>query len=393
MLAILVWAASTIAPPAAAIDSFLGQEVRAVRTTQPITIDGRLDDPIWQTAQRVSGFKQRDPNEGAEPSESTVVWVAYDDAGLYVGARMYDRHPDSVVARLSRRDVDATSDRFNVFVDPYHDRRSGFYFGISAAGTLFDGTLLNDDWNDDSWDGVWEGKVGRDSLGWTAELRIPYSQLRFLKRPQQVWGIDLGRDIARRNEHDYLVYTPKNGSGFVSRFVDLVGIDAITPPGRIEVLPYVTSKAEFSRPAAGDPFNSGSSFTPTAGVDARIGLGSNLTLNATVNPDFGQVEVDPAVVNLSDVETYFSEKRPFFVEGSSTFTFGQGGQRNNWGFNWPGPTYFYSRRIGRSLSYGAPDGGFVDGPAGAHILGALKVTGKAGGNWNIGALSAVNPFG
>jgi len=168
-----------------------------------------------------------------------------------------------------------------------------------------------------------------------------------------------------------------------------VGIDEVTPPPRVEIMPYLTSRAEFSPHATGDPFNDGSRMTPAAGVDARIGLGSNLTLNATVNADFGQVEVDPAVVNLSDVETFFSEKRPFFVEGSSTFSFGQGGQRNNWSFNWPGPTYFYSRRIGRSLSYGAPDGGFADGPVGAHILGALKLTGKAGGNWNIGALSAM----
>ena len=365
------------------------QQVRAVRTTRPVAVDGVLDDPIWRSADRVTGFLQRDPTEGAAPSESTVVFVAYDDAALYVGARLYDAHPDSIVARLSRRDVSANSDRFNVYIDPYHDRRSGFYFGLSAAGTQFDGTLLNDDWNDDTWDGVWEGKVSRDSLGWTAELRIPYSQLRFLKRPQQVWGINFNRAIARRNEQDYLVYTPKNGSGFVSRFVDLVGIDEVTPPSRVEIMPYITSRAEFAPHQAADPFNDGSRLSPAAGVDARIGLGSNLTLNATVNPDFGQVEVDPAVVNLSDVETFFSEKRPFFVEGSSTFSFGQGGQRNNWSFNWPGPTYFYSRRIGRSLSYGAPDGGFADGPAGAHILGALKLTGKVGGNWNIGALSAV----
>ncbi len=365
------------------------QQVRAVRATQPVSVDGVLDEPIWRTAYRVTGFLQRDPTEGATPSESTVVFVAYDDAALYVGARLYDTHPDSIVARLSRRDVSASSDRFNVYIDPYHDRRSGFYFGLSAAGTQFDGTLLNDDWNDDTWDGVWEGKVSRDSLGWSAELRIPYSQLRFLKRPQQVWGINFSRVIARRNEQDYLVFTPKNGSGFVSRFVDLVGIDEVTPPRRLEVMPYVTSRAEFAPHAAGDPFNDGSRMTPAAGVDARIGLGSNLTLNATVNPDFGQVEVDPAVVNLSDVETFFTEKRPFFVEGSSTFSFGQGGQRNNWSFNWPGPTYFYSRRIGRALSYGRPAGGFADGPAGAHILGALKLTGKAGGNWNVGALSAV----
>src|SRR5437867_1980197 len=204
-------------PPPAPPDP---QQLRAVRLTggQTVSIDGTLDEALWQRAERVTGFTQRDPTQGAVPTESTVVYIAYDDAALYVGARLYDAHPDSIVARLSRRDVSASSDRFNVYIDPYHDRRSGFYFGLSAAGTQFDGTLLNDDWNDDTWDGVWEGKVSRDSLGWTAELRIPYSQLRFLKRPQQVWGINFNRAIARRNEQDYLVYTPKNGSGFVSRF-------------------------------------------------------------------------------------------------------------------------------------------------------------------------------
>jgi hypothetical protein len=365
------------------------KQVRAIRLAQPITIDGSLRESLWQTAERISGFTQRDPTEGAAPTESTVVYIAYDDAALYIGARLYDAHPDSVVARLARRDESTNSDRFQVFIDPYHDKRSGFYFGISAAGTLYDGTLFNDEWDDNSWDGVWEGKVTRDEQGWTAEMRIPYSQLRFVRRSQYVWGINFRRDIARKNEFDYLVYTPKNGSGFVSRFPDLVGIERIEPPRRIEVMPYTTTKAAFTPRQSGDPFNDGSRLAQGFGADARIGLGSNLTLNATVNPDFGQVEVDPAVVNLSDVETFFNEKRPFFVEGSSIFDFGFGGQRNFWGFNWSGPSFFYSRRIGRSLGVGAPEGGYADAPSGAHILGALKLTGKVAGSWNVGGLTAV----
>jgi len=382
---------AAVYPPAVPVDSPLTapQQLRAVRLARPMTIDGFLTEALWQSAERISAFVQRDPKEGEAPSESTVVYIAYDDAALYIAARLFDSHPDSIVARLARRDEGTSSDRFQVFIDPYHDKRSGFYFGISAAGTLYDGTLFNDEWDDDSWDGVWEGKVTRDSLGWIAEMRIPYSQLRFVKQTQYVWGINFRRDIARRNEFDYIVYTPKNGSGFVSRFPDLVGIESIEPPRRLEVMPYVTTRAAFTPHAAGDPFNDGSQFTPGFGADARIGLGSNLTLNATVNPDFGQVEVDPAVVNLSDVETFFSEKRPFFVDGSSTFEFGHGGQRNFWGFNWPGPTFFYSRRIGRSLGVGAPAGGYADGPDGAHILGALKLTGKVAGSWNVGGLTAV----
>ncbi|HEV8305381.1 MAG TPA: DUF5916 domain-containing protein [Gemmatimonadales bacterium] len=364
-------------------------QVRAARLARPIVIDGLLTDAIWQSADRVTAFLQRDPTEGAQASESTVVYIAYDDAALYVAARLHDTRPDSIVARLARRDQGTNSDRFTVYIDPYHDKRSGFYFGISAAGTLYDGTLYNDEWNDDSWDGVWEGKVTRDAAGWTAELRIPYSQLRFVRQAAYVWGINFRRDIARKNEFDFLVFTPKNASGFVSRFPDLVGIERIEPPRRIEVMPYMTTRAAFTPHAAGDPFNDGSKLAPGLGADARIGLGSNLTLNATVNPDFGQVEVDPAVVNLSDVETFFNEKRPFFVEGSSTFGFGFGGQRNFWGFNWPGPNVFYSRRIGRSLGVGAPDKGYADGPDGAHILGALKLTGKVAGSWNVGGLTAV----
>jgi hypothetical protein len=382
---------AAVRPPAVPVDSPITapQQVRAVRLAQPLTIDGFLLEPLWRSAERVTGFLQRDPKEGEAASESTVVYIAYDDAALYIAARLYDSHPDSIVARLARRDQGTSSDRFTVFIDPYHDKRSGFYFGITAAGTLHDGTLFNDEWDDDSWDGVWEGKVSRDSLGWTAELRIPYSQLRFVKQEQYVWGINFRRDIARRNEFDFIVYTPKNGSGFVSRFPDLVGIERIAPPRRLEVMPYVTTRAAFTPHAVGDPFNDGSQLTPGMGVDARIGLGSNLTLNATVNPDFGQVEVDPAVVNLSDVETFFSEKRPFFVDGSSIFDFGFGGQRNFWGFNWPGPRFFYSRRIGRSLGVGAPAGGYADGPDGAHILGAVKLTGKVAGSWNVGGLTAV----
>jgi hypothetical protein len=378
-------------PSTAVADSpaVIVQQVRAVRAAQAVSIDGRLDDAIWQQAERISGFVQRDPTEGAAPTESTVVFVAYDDAALYVGARMYDAHPDSIIALLGRRDADVHADRFMFYVDPYHDKRSGYFFGLNAGGTFLDGVLFNDDWDDNSWDGVWEGRVSRDSLGWTAEMRIPYSQIRFSRSDVYTWGVNFQRVIARKNEFDYYAPRPKNSSGFVSRFADLVGIERIAPPPRLEVLPYVTGRAAYTPHAPGDPFNDGSQMTPGFGADARIGLGSNLTLNATVNPDFGQVEVDPAVVNLSDAETFFNEKRPFFVEGSSTFDFGFGGQRNFWGFNWAGPNFFYSRRIGRSVFASPPERGYVDAPTGAHILGALKLTGKAAGSWNVGALSAV----
>lgn len=361
-------------------------QVSAIRLQEQIAIDGVLSEAVWQNGSGISRFKQRDPNEDAEPTEKTIVHVAYDDAALYVAARMFDAAPDSIIARLGRRDAELTADMFGFFVDPYYDRRSGFYFALNAAGTMYDGVLYNDEWDDDSWDGVWEGKVTIDAQGWIAEMRIPYSQLRFQKKEHVVWGVNFRRDIARKNERNFLVFTPKNGSGFVSRFVDLVGISNIAPPRRVEVLPYAISKAEYLQHAPNDPFNDGSNYSPGVGADFKIGLGNNLTLDATVNPDFGQVEVDPAVVNLSDVETFFQEKRPFFIEGANIFSFGQGGARSNWGFNWGNPSFFYSRRIGRAPQGSAPSADYVDSPLGTTILGAAKLTGKIANSWNVGML-------
>ncbi|HEX2960512.1 MAG TPA: DUF5916 domain-containing protein [Ignavibacteriales bacterium] len=363
---------------------------KALRTSETIVIDGRLTEEVWKHNDNCfSNFTQRDPVEGAQPTEKTEIRIAYDDDALYVGARMYDSHPDSIVARLSRRDNSSSSDIIYFYIDPYLDRQTGNYFGVNAAGTLYDGTLYNDNWNDDTWDGVWEAKTNIDQTGWTAEMRIPYSQLRFQKAQSYIWAINVERMIQRKNEDDYITFTPKDGNGFVSRFPELQGIENISPSGRMEVVPYVIGKAEYLKHDKEDPFNKGSKYTPGLGVDIRTSLGSNLILNATVNPDFGQVEVDPAVVNLSDVETFYQEKRPFFVEGSSVFNFGQGGGTNYWGFNWPGPKIFYSRRIGRSPQGSLPDNDYSDVPAGAHILGAAKLTGRLGNNWNIGAISAL----
>jgi hypothetical protein len=362
--------------------------IEAIRTSDIITIDGNLSEPVWQRA-GVTAFRQRDPDEGKPATEYTEVWLAYDEQAVYVAARLHDRSPDSIVVRLVRRDGEANSDDFGVFFDSYHDHRSGNYFGLNAAGTQYDGVLYNDDWDDNTWDGVWEGKVQIDQKGWTAEMRIPYSQLRFQKEEKQVWGVNFIREIGRKNEKDYLTYTPRNESGFVSRFVHLVGIEKIDPPRRFEALPYVSTKAEYTSHAPGDPFNDGSRYSQSAGADMKFGIGSNLTVDATVNPDFGQVEVDPAVVNLSDVETFYEEKRPFFIEGSTIFNFGYGGSNNNWGFNWGNPDFFYSRRIGRPPQGSVPSADYADVPSGTHILGAAKITGKLGDSWNVGSINAL----
>jgi Domain of unknown function (DUF5916) len=370
-------------------DSVRVKVVRAIRSTESITIDGVLSEHVWQTGGVVAGFVQQEPNEGAPATVKTEVVVAFDDEAIYIGAKMYDPDPDSIVAQLGRRDANITTDLFGVFLDTYNDKRSGFYFGITPAGTLLDGTLYNDDWSDGSWDGVWEGKARIDADGWTAEIKIPYSQLRFTNDSVQVWGINFRRDISRRNEMDFLAYTPKNGTGFVSRFPELVGIQNIDPPQRIEILPYVNTRAEYSHPDVGDPFHHSTNYTPAAGADLNVGIGRNLTLNATLNPDFGQVEVDPAVVNLSDVETFFQEKRPFFVEGANIFDFGDGGVRQNWTFNWPTVDFFYSRRIGRPPERDLSSYDYYDEPLGTNIIGAAKLTGKIGDNWTIGTLHAV----
>ncbi len=363
--------------------------VRAVRANAPILIDGRLDEAAWQTAPPVGNFKQRDPNEGAPASQRTEARIIFDDDAIYVAARMHEAAPDSIIARLARRDDEVPADFFAVYLDPFFDRRSGYYFAVNAAGVLYDGTVSNDGFEDNSWDGVWQGRAHVDENGWTCEIRVPFSQMRYAGGAAPVWGVNFVRKIQRLNETDYVVYTPKNSSGFVSRFPELQGLENLRRSNSIEITPYVTSKAKYLQHDANDPFNDGSSFSGDAGGDLRMSVGSKLKLNATVNPDFGQVEVDPAVVNLSDVESFFQEKRPFFVEGIQNFRFGNEGSNSYWNFNWPEPMFFYSRRIGRAPQGSTPDTTFADVPLGTSILGAAKLTGKLGERWNFGTLHAL----
>jgi Domain of unknown function (DUF5916) len=362
----------------------------AEKLSSPIEVDGKLDEPVWSNENGFDNFIQRDPHEGAPASERTIIKLAYDERYLYLGAIMYDSAPDSIMARLTRRDEEVDADNIVLCLDPYNDKRSGYYFGLNAAGTQLDGVLYNDSWDDNSWDGVWEGKVYRNGEGWTAEMRIPFSQMRFNHSDSMVWGINFRRIVARKKEEAFLVFVPKNESGFVSHFANLKGFENISGGGQFEILPYITGKAEYLQFEEGDPFHDGKSYLPGAGVDFKTGIGSNLNLNATINPDFGQVEIDPAVINLSDVETFFEEKRPFFIEGSTIFDFGMGGARNYWGFNWGGTDFFYSRRIGRQPQGSIPDDvDYSDYPTGTHILGAGKLTGKLGDSWNVGTIQNI----
>ncbi len=382
-------AATSFAQPATPAAVPTHPAVRVTRAEHPIEIDGVLDEPVWAQAEPVTHFLQRDPDQGEPARQKTEAFLLYDDDAIYVGARLFDTAPDSIVARLARRDNDSRSDRFAVGFDPFHDKRTGYYFGINAAGTLYDGTYRNDSWDDDSWDGVWEGRVHRDANGWQVEMRIPFSQLRFRNVEPMVWGFNLLREVPRLQEEDYLVYPPRDDGRYVSLWPELVGLQGLRPSRNIEVVPYTTAKAEYLQRRPGDPFNDGSRYTPNMGADIRTNLGSNLTLNATINPDFGQVEVDPAVVNLSDSETFFNEKRPFFVENSSVFGCGNNGANDYWGFNWQDPLFFYTRRIGRPPQGSLPDHEHADVPVGTKILGAAKITGQPAPGWNFGTVHAL----
>ena len=371
------------------------REIQAVRLAEKIRVDGLLQEAAWQLPGR-SEFVQSDPVDGGTPSEATTIWLAYDQKALYVAARLEDGEPGQIVAPLARRDNLVSyhddledSDWFEFSVDPYFDRVTGFHFAVNPAGSIADATLQNDTWLDYSWDGVWESAARIDDRGWTVEMRIPFDQLRFADRLDPVWGVNFRRTIKRKNEKDSFVWIAKEDKGYVSRFARLRGLTGIRQRVSGEFSPFVVGQAGFSPEEAGNPFSDGEVYRINAGIDAKLKLKSNLILNATVNPDFGQVEVDPAVVNLTAYETFFEEKRPFFLEGANVFSFGEGGATSYYGFNFSNPSFFYSRRIGRQPQGEAWHEGFRDFPERTTILGAAKLSGKIGRGWNFGLLNAL----
>lgn len=363
--------------------------IEAARRAGPIDIDGKLDEPAWKSAPVSDRFVQSYPKPDAPATDPTEVRVLYDDDALFVGVRMFDSHPDSIVGQLTRRDPTSVySDYVYVIVDSYHDRRTAFAFGVNPLGVQRDLLLYNDNSQDQNWDAVWESAAHVDSTGWSAELRIPFSQLRFAGSAadtERVWGFEVFRDVARRNERDSWAPWDPALNAVVSRFGDLDGLIGVRARVHAEVVPYVSSKVTRAPAQAGDPFYHATDARPSAGTDFKLSLPKGLTVTGAVNPDFGQVEVDPAVVNLSAYETFFPEKRPFFVEGSGIFQFGQTRTYNNYQFQ----QYFYSRRVGRppTRTLTAP---YVDAPDATRIDGATKLTGRVGA-WTIGALDALTP--
>lgn len=386
------------ATPVASVHPTASPVAGPVRRDGPVTVDGRLDEAAWARATPVTAFRQFQPTEGARASQTTEVRILFDEQALYVGARLADSlGARGVRAPLARRDQllpsngnngafnALTSDKFVVVLDPYHNHLDEAWFEVNPAGVRgeqFDG--------DPSWDPVWEAAAHVDGAGWTAEMRIPYSQLRFARGADQTWGLQLWRYVDRLNEQDMWAFWRRNASGGPAFFGHLAGLRIDDRPRQLELMPYAVSRNQFKYAAPGDPYHARRESGLSAGGDLKYLVTSNLTLDATFNPDFGQVEVDPATVNLSAYETFYDEKRPFFVAGSSAFDFG--GTSCYFCSNTSGLDVFYSRRIGRPPQLN----GYVDGlatyddtPAQASILGAAKVTGRTSQGITVGLLDAV----
>lgn len=363
--------------------------IAATRLNGELHIDGALDESAWATASATTTFTQSFPNPSAAPSQRTEVRVLYDNDALYVGVRAFDSHPDSIAAPLARRDaLGVYSDWIGISIDSYHDRRTAVSFAVNPRGVKKD-ELISNNTEDFNWDAVWQVATTIDSLGWTAEFRIPFSQLKFgivSFGTDRVWGFEVQRDIARYKERDSWAPVTAESPGYVSSFGDLMGLRDIPVSERLELLPYASAKLTRAPGTSANPFFQRNDIKPSLGGDLTYGLPNGLTLTATVNPDFGQVEVDPAVVNLTAFETFFPEKRPFFLEGSDVFQFGQ--VQTNASYN--SQIFYYSRRIGRAPQLTVPGSNvaYIDAPDQSSILGAMKIAGRTHG-WTIGLMNGV----
>ncbi len=365
-------------------------EVRAVPLQGEIHLDGRLDEPVWKTAPVATDFLQNQPHQGEPATQRTEVRFVFDAAAIYVGARMYDDSGSrGVRTRLARRDADISTDYIQVIFDTYHDHIGRLFFWVNPSGVKQDANGLGGG-GDPSWDPVWEVQTSIDSLGWTAEMRIPFSQLRYPSTAQeQTWGLQIWRQENRLNELSQWAYWKPEDVGGPPRFGHLHGLVIHQAPGRAELLPYVVGRSANVPGDPADPFYDPHAMDGRVGADAMLRVTSNLTLNATVNPDFGQVEVDPAVVNLSTFETFFQEKRPFFVEGAGYF--GLGGFSCYFCSNAFSLSMLNTRRIGREPQLPAvrDSVAYADAPDNTRIIGAAKLTGRTAGGWSIGALNAL----
>jgi len=382
----IVFAVFPLFPLRAAGEAKPRPTFRAVRAEKAPAIDADLSDAVWQNAPEMTGFTQQDPDEGRPAVAQTRIKAAYTDEAIYFAAVMEDDRRATPL--LARRDSDLNNgDYVRINIDSQYDRLNGAAFVVNASNVQVDMILYNDIIEDLSWDAVWDSAVKTTDKGWVAEVRIPLSQLRFQDKSVHTWGFNVSRWNARTRESSRLVHTPKTEAGFVSRFGDLEGIERIKPRRGFEVVPYGVVRSDLAS-GADNPLISSSSHRMDGGVDVKYGITSTLTLTGTINPDFGQVEVDPAVLNLTQFETSLTEKRPFFTEGASVFRFGIGPTNYRWAFDMSLPSFFYSRRIGRTPQ-GFIDADYVANPRETTILGAAKLTGKVGKGWTVGIFDAL----
>jgi len=360
---------------------------KAYRVNEAPLINGIFDDPAWQEGQWEGDFTQLEPYADRPPTQPTEFKVAFDDMHLYVAVKALDSAPDSITNRMSRRD-NGDGDMVFVVLDSYHDLRTGFIFGVSSAGVRFDMIQSNNGRNEDTtWDPIWMAKAKLHDWGWGAEMKIPFTQLRFNKNSKSVWGFEVARQIFRENELSLWHPIPRNAPGLIHAMGELDGLQDIEPRKQFDLTPYGVASLKTYEAEEGNPYATGSDPKFNAGLDGKIGVTNNLTLNFTINPDFGQVEADPSEVNLTAFETFFEEKRPFFIEGKSITSFNVGLGDGDVGND----NLFYSRRIGRR-PHGYPsleDGEYVSLPAFTRILGAAKITGKTEKGLSVGILEAL----
>jgi hypothetical protein len=345
--------------------------------SEPPEIDGLLDDACWSEGVWSGNYTQQIPTEGIEPSAETELQILYDDKNVYMAIRAFD-DPKKIDRTAGRRDSFG-GDIVGVCFDSYHDLRTGFEFNLTAAGSKIDLLLGNDGW-DTSWDAVWDGKVAMEDSAWTAEYRIPLSQLRYSDEPEQVWGLHSWRWINRYMEEDQWALIPRDTPARMANIGELHGIKNLPKNRRFELLPYLRGQVHTFEKEPGNPFATGRDTDFAVGLDGKLGLSSDFTMDFTVNPDFGQVEADPSVLNLTVYETFYEEKRPFFLEG-----------KNIYDFDFKSDLLFYSRRIGHSPSY-YPELGeneYARTPDNTSILGAVKVSGKSKDGLSIGIMESV----
>lgn len=341
-------------------------------------IDGNLNDDCWKEGKWSGNYIQHMPNEGAEPSQETHIKILYDDKNIYVAIRAFDDEPDKIDKQLGRRDR-FIGDIVGVNFDSYHDQRTGFEFNLTAGGGKLDVVVFNYGF-DTNWNAVWEGKVGYEDSAWTAEMRIPLSQLRYSNKKEQIWGLHSWRWINRHQEESNWDLIPRDNPGIMRSIGEIHGIKNLPKSRRIEFSPYTVGKAKYYAKEEGNPYATGKDYDLALGLDSKIGISSDFTLDLTINPDFGQVEADPGQLNLSAYETFFDEKRPFFLEGSNITNFKYGGNR-----------LFYSRRVGSAPSYSPElnDGEFSEKITNTSILGAVKLTGKTKNGLSIGIIEGL----